>query len=436
MKKLVIVALAVFLALPVLSHAGSVQTRMWDMTIQGYIAGVVQISDQDDAAVWGAPYVPARRTGTAEVQGNEWGNTAVNSDVRVGMLIKGPETWGAKSSAYLEWDFSGGNVTVPAGGGSNGTAKLRHAWLRWDWAKDAILFGNAGSLYRDFGVGLPPGVGSVIAEPVLWGGPRDFQLRWIHKWTKEITTSFAAVYGGGEGWPRTGTANDYTRETLPMLVGHFKYASDSCGKVGPLNMVFGGSAIIAQRSVSRDTGVAGHNRYSKSHGYGWLANAVAQIPIIPEKNNNKAGGLVFNAYAEVSQNLPQSLNMGSEAHYRSIYASAIGPVFASADDASYPRGYLIQGTLNLWYTNTVFSTFTYALNRYQYSRAYLGNGTGEVARKQYFLVTLMYQPNPSLVTGIEYARYVADYSYRAAGIPASKKWGVANAVRFGAYYYF
>ena len=41
MKKLVIVAIAVFLAMPVLSHAGPVNNK-WDMTIGGFV-GVVRV---------------------------------------------------------------------------------------------------------------------------------------------------------------------------------------------------------------------------------------------------------------------------------------------------------------------------------------------------------------------------------------------------------
>ncbi len=390
----------------------------------------MQISDQNDAMMWGGPYTPARRTGTSASFTNDFGNTAVNADVRIGMRFTGPDTWGAKSSAYLEWDFTGINS------GENGDAKIRHAWMRWDWAKDAILFGNTTSLYRDFGVGLAPGVGSVIAEPVLWGGPRDFQLRWIHKWNKELTSSVAGVWGGLDKWTGSGTANQFTRTNLPFLVGHIKYASDSCGKVGPLNMVFGMSGVLGMREIDRDSGYAHIGRYSTTHRYGWLANAVAQIPIIPERNKNKAGGLVFNAYAEVSQNLPYGLGMGAYPYWPSPYTSADGPVFRSGDDASYPRGYLLQGTLNFWYTDKVYSTFTYAYNRYQFSRRATALYGTTPLQKMYYLVTLMYQPNPSLVAGIEYARYLADFSYASGGYPGAKKWGVANAVRFGAYYYF
>jgi hypothetical protein len=427
MKKLVIVALAVFLAMPVLSQAGSATSR-WDLTIGGYIATILQYSDQADAAPWGATYAPARRTGNTENYNNEFSNTSANVDVRVGMRIAGPDTFGAKSSAYLEWDFTGG------WGGENGEAKIRHAWMKFDWAKDAILFGNATVLYRDIAMGLPPGTGQVIAEPVLWGGPRNVQLRWEHKWTKEFMSKFALVWAGQDRFYQSGTINEFTMSNLPQLAGQIRYASDACGKVGPLNLAFAMNGVIGKSYFARtDTaavpGAVAGRPYSGTHGYGWLANAAFQIPIIPERNNNKAMGLVFRTNVEVTQGLGIGL---SPVYYLS--SASPGYAYRSGSDYSKARAYLLETTLNFWFTDTIYSQFTYALNRFQYSSRYMLADSNRIDRKQYWLAGVFYQPNPSLVTGIEYTRYRADYSL--TGTPATKKYGTANAVRFGAYYYF
>jgi hypothetical protein len=432
MKKLVIVALAVFLAMPVLSHAGSATSR-WDLTIGGYIATIVQYSDQADALPWLASYTPARRTGNTQSANDEFSNTSASVDVRVGMRIAGPDTWGAKSSAYLEWDFAGG------WGGENGEARIRHAWMKFDWAKDAILFGATTALYRDIAMGLPPGVGQVIAEPVMWGGPRNIQLRWEHKWTKEFMSKFALVWAGQDKYFQSGTMNEFTMSNLPQLAGQIRYASDACGKVGPLNLAFAMNGVIGKTYFVRDDtspavpGAVAGRPYSGVNGYGWLANASIQIPIIPEKNNSKAMGLVFRTNVEVTQGLGLGVN---PVYYLSSSGTSgsSNPYARGGDDYSKARAYLLETTLNFWFTDTIYTQFTYALNRYGYSSRYMLGASSRVDRRQYWLAGVFYQPNPSLVTGIEYTRYRADYSL--TGTPATKKYGTANAVRFGAYYYF
>ncbi len=423
MKKLLLVALAILLAVPAVGHA-AVASRMWDLTIQGYVAAIVQFSDQNDKLA--TQGTPARRTGTGEVEANEFSNLATNVDSRIGFLAKGPDTWGAKTSAYMEWDFAG------FASGTNGAARIRHTWINWDWAKDSIRFGNQGSIWRDVGMGLPPGASSVIAEPVVWGGPRDFELRWTHRYSKQFETKFAAVWGGLDKFFESGTANEYTHTNLPFLAGQARWNSDSCGKVGNMNLAVVANAVVGQYAKMRDTGVAGHNRYSQTHGYGWLANAAVQVPIIPEKQGNKAGSIVLFGYLEAVQGLPIGVNPGS--YTRSIYTSPSGPVYASADDYSYPRGYLAQATGYFYMANSVFVNLTYGLNKYEGSTRALRAGN-TVDRKQFYLVSLAYQPNPALYMGIEYARYVADYNHGSA-YPAGQSQGVSNAIRFGAYYYF
>ena len=46
---------------------------------------------------------------TLKTRTDELSNFGMQIDPRIGFLIKGPDTWGAKTSAYIEWDFSGIN---------------------------------------------------------------------------------------------------------------------------------------------------------------------------------------------------------------------------------------------------------------------------------------------------------------------------------------
>ncbi len=70
-----------------------------------------------------------------------WNNTSGNifaeGQSRLNFIVKGPDAWGAKTMARLEFDFT----TVPAGE-SVGLANFRHSYMQFNWANDEILIGN------------------------------------------------------------------------------------------------------------------------------------------------------------------------------------------------------------------------------------------------------------------------------------------------------
>lgn len=62
---------------------------------------------------------------------------------RLGVDVKGPELWGAKTSAKVEVDFRGSGTTYS-------TVRLRHAYLNLDWGKSTLMVGqNWHPLYGD-----------------------------------------------------------------------------------------------------------------------------------------------------------------------------------------------------------------------------------------------------------------------------------------------
>jgi hypothetical protein len=209
-----------------MSFAGSA-TSTWDLTINGYVGVFAQWADQE-TAMWGPATNAVRRTGSQENRTDEFGTFSMQIDPRITFAIKGPDMFGAKSSAMIQWDFSGMGASTNVGA-DNGEAKIRYAMMRFDWAKDTILFGNWVWNYRDGAGGQPPpGQGTLIALPGAFGGPRETQLKWIHNFNKNFSTRFALVYPTLEGWKldgfggNTGTANansDYMRSGLPFLSG-------------------------------------------------------------------------------------------------------------------------------------------------------------------------------------------------------------------------
>jgi hypothetical protein len=438
MKKLVIVAIAVLLAMPVLSHAGSATSR-WDLTINGYVGVFAQFADQEFTMM--APASNAsRRTGKVENRTDQFGNFSAQIDPRITFLIKGPDAFGAKTSANIQWDFSGMGSAANVGA-DNGEAKIRYAMMKFDWANDSILFGNWVQNYRDGAGGQPPpGYGTLVALPGNFGGPRETQLRWEHRFGKDFSTKLALVYPTLEGWKldgfggNTGAANansDWMRSNLPLLSGMVRYASDSCGRIGIFNLVAGMSGVVGEKSIMRDAGAATRGRYSQVTDYGWLAEAFFQIPIIPERNANKAGALLFYANAMTGQGLTQYSPQLFPAAYNRLGSAG------TARDYYAPKGNAWEAGFMVWFTDTVWLSPSYNVMSTQLSSRYrslLALDT-QARQTQNYNIFLGYAPTPAITMGIEYTRLVTNYAkYNSAD--GFKNWGVANAVRFGAYYYF
>jgi hypothetical protein len=441
MKKLVIAVIAVLLALPVVSFAGSA-TSMWDLTIGGYIAVIGQVSDQE-TAMWGVATNASRRSGSAENRTDKFGTFAAQIDPRITFNIKGPDMFGAKSSATVQWDFSGmGGATNV--GADNGEAKIRYAKMQFDWANDTILFGNWVWNYRDGAGGEPaPGVGTLIALPGQFGAPRETQLRWQHNFNKNFSTKLALVYPTLEGWKldgfggNTGAANansDYMRSKWPFISGMVRYNSDACGKIGNFNLVAGMSGVYGRKSVMRDAGAATRYRYSQKQLDGWLGEAFFMIPIIPERPNNKAGALLFYTNAMAGQGLtPYSAQLFPAAYRRNTTA------VADSDNYSAPRGYAWEVGTMVWLHDKVWLSPSYNDMFTQGSRFWKAANPTAAYRTQNYNIFLAYAPTPALTMGIEYTRIVTNYNVTQnmwTNGTGFKKSGVANAVRFGAYYWF
>jgi hypothetical protein len=439
MKKLVIVAIAVLLALPAVSFAGAATSR-WDLAINGYVGVFAQFADQE-TIMMGPAYNASRRTGNRENRTDEFGNFAVQIDPRITFLINGPDAFGAKTSANIQFDFSGMGSAANVGA-DNGEAKIRYAMMKFDWANDTILFGNWVQNYRDGAGGQPPpGLGTLVALPGGFGGPRETQLRWEHRFGKNFATKIALVYPTLEGWKLNGfngtdnttnnSASDYTRSNLPFLSGMVRYNSDACGRIGNFNLVAGMSGVYGQKSLMRSTdGTARGTIYSQKNEDGWLGEAFFQIPIIPERNQNKAGALLFYANAMAGQGLsPYSPQLFPAAYLRSA---------ADTDDYSTPRGYAYEAGFMVWLHDKVWLSPSYNDMRTQLSSYYKDRiaTVNTVDRMQNYNLYLGYAPTPAITMGIEYTRIVTHYARSAAVNGANKNSGIANAVRFGAYYYF
>ena len=219
-----------------------------------------------------------------------------------------------------------------------------------------------------------------------------------------------------------------------------RFHSDVCGKIGFSELVAGMSGAYGRQSILRGDG----NRpadtpYSQKQEDGWLGEAFFQIPIIPERKDNKAGALLFYTNVTAGQGLPY----GGQTLFQHRG-------MLDTDDYSAPKFYGWQAVFNVWFSNTVWLNMGYNDTRQQVSnrwRSGLGTATAAAqlarfdtpVRNQFWNLSLFYAPNPALTTGIEYTRTVTEYAgpgYVGDNMMAYKKKGTANQVRLGAYYYF
>jgi hypothetical protein len=439
MKKLVIIALAVFLAMPVLSHAAAVNNR-WDMTIGGFVQFHGGYADQSVGSSFNKN-TPNRDNGNREVLEQESGNLFAEGQSRLNFIVKGPDAWGAKTMARLEFDFT----TVPAGE-SVGLANFRHSYMQFNWAQDEILIGN--TWYTN--TGRAPGGGLTFQSlPNVIIPSRTPQIRYTHNFGKSgISTAFALEYPGLGRWMNS--SNNYydkfTQSGYPNLVLNVDYLSDACGKIGPEKLHFGVSGVYGQEKVMRSTtGTARGTIYSGKTNDGYVANVYGYIPIIPEKNMNKAGALGVQGGALWGQGLTNYSGAGMlKATYpTSRYASQTANQ-TFTEDFSSPLAYGWYGALTVYAHDQLHFDFLYTDAHAQTSNfynSYIAGQTG-LTRTSLYNVAMMYEPNPAILLGVEYTRLFAKYAQPGYGtyspyvMGAASKDGTLNAIRFFAQYAF
>lgn len=294
MKKIVLVLLALFIAVPMVSDAGSVTSR-WDMTIGGYIKFDVGYMSQGA----GLDYRAASRSSRSGAQNVTDEFPATNwygGESRLNFAIKGPDAWTAKTSAFLEGDFRGvaGAATV-----QTGMFTLRHAFMTFAWPNTQVLLGHT---WQPWGLIPSFNILAFSENHFMKGATRVPQMRLTQNFTKEFSAAFAVaspsqtLYGNNSA----SYIDDTNRALLPDTSLDIKYATDKCGKIGPWMLTFGLGGMWGREKVTYQS-VA--NRWESDDLNRWGASFYGYIPIIPEKKGNKANALGFTWNAFSGQGL-------------------------------------------------------------------------------------------------------------------------------------
>jgi hypothetical protein len=430
MKKVIIIVLALFLALPAISLAGTATSR-WDLTIGGFVKFDMGIADQGV----GADYTTAQR---ASYLGNEniddkYGNfyTAAG-ETRLNFLVKGPEGWGAKTSAFIEGDFKGMNVT---NGGEYGFFDLRHAYMKFDWPNTTLIAGQTwqrwGYLPTYTGINL----GTNDVNPFL-RGQRQPQLTVEQRFNKSWSASLG-LYASANNLGTVGgesRVNSFTRSGMPFIESEIVFKSDACGKIGPWQMLFGLGGFFGKEKQTYNIGGATTQSWRDKDVNAWGIALKGFIPIIPEKKQSKAGALSVSGNIFTGQNLSWFASSFSNSYARGsvAYRDYVAPVVT---------GGRIQ--IQYFFTNKLFATGWYGYGRVNFSQPYMVStaiNTTTVQNIRHTIINLSYDLNDAIRLGAEYAnistRYAGwQYNTGTTG-PVLDKQGSFNAFRIGAFYFF
>jgi len=434
MKKIVLVLLALFIAVPMVSDAGSVTSR-WDMTIGGFVKFDAGWASQ---AVSG-DYMfasPESYTGNWNVTDKYSNSFMAAGETRLNFAIKGPDGWGAKTSAFIEGDFRQA--------GSYEAFRLRHAFMKFDWGTTDLVIGQTWQTW-----GLMPSFNLLGVNELgpMNKGDRLPQIMVGHKFAKNwslkygLISAYAPQSAGGTIASR-GTLTTNTQNTIfsyPNFQAELGYSSDACGKIGPWMMQFALGGFVGKQKMARRIGGAGTD-WADDDVDNWGLAFKGYIPIIPEKKGNKAGALAITGSAFLAQG-PNAF-FGPWSY--DAYSTGTEPTL-NAFNATVVGGW---GEITYYFLDNVFINGLYGFARYNWSDAIRGllvPGTGAATNAgvastdpqnvQHMVVNMMYDVNPAIRLGIGWTHLQTGYAdIQAAG--AGGKSGSLDVGRIAAWYFF
>ncbi|MGL4293147.1 MAG: hypothetical protein ACRCSQ_06190 [Bacteroidales bacterium] len=237
---------------------------------------------------------------------------------RFSALIEGPDLLKAKSSAYFEFDFTGGNAV---------NLRLRHAWVKMNWTKTGILLGKT---WNPMAEATFPNVAGVHAGAPFRPFGRADQLRMTYNPRPEVCLLLAGVYQTEHRSQVDGTqGGDVRSNPFPELHLQLRYntASVSAGLM---------TEFKTMRPATRTTGTNGTYRTNERvHSFAAGAYANANLALW-----NINGGIIY------GQNMGEFFMQGGyavrtldpETGARTYSTSGVGSVWANIN---YGRQWIV-----------------------------------------------------------------------------------------------
>jgi hypothetical protein len=443
MKKTVIVLLALFLALPAVSFAGSATSR-WDLTIGGYVKFDMGWGSQNQGV--DAYLAQPKGNGPFQSINDNTGNFySYAGETRVNMLTRGPDAWGAKTSAFIEGHFRGDSVP----GNATDTFSLRHAFMSFDWPTTKVIVGHTWQKW-----GLLPTFANTLLEynglgPFLKGS-RQPQIRIEQEFAKNFNWAFAVMSSANTlGQASTGVNNTFTNSEMPFFEGSFGWTTDKCGKIGPWQMLFNLEGFYGRENRNQslivgttltNPGAPVSGTWQNQNVDAWGIAFKGFIPVIPEKKGNKAGALSLSGVVFYAQNPGWYQGPITTSSYNS------SPTLLSIDYHA-PITYGGWGQISYFFTDKLFINGWYGYTRNNLSNFASNSGAGTagsaaaVQNTSQTILNLSYDVNAAIRFGLEGAYFNTRYARSAQGtavdgiLPLQKD-GEYYTIRVGAFYFF
>ena len=333
MKKALLFFLVLLLAVPAISFAGSATSR-WDLTIGGYVkvdAGYTSQAAGPSPAGLEEYFADRNNYQGNQNASNKGGSFAMaTGQTALNFLVKGPDTWGAKTTAFIQGNFVGQTNNNGYSGTRYGTFTLTHAYADFTWANTKLIVGQNWQSW-----GFLPSYNFIGLYDLLLAGRGNTvpQITLIQNFAKSFYASFgiqepynmkdqiggSANLGMAQGPQNTtvgqNTATVRVTSEIPDVTGEIGFKSDACGKIGVNMHCSSASAACGDRTRSSSWIPPIRSTYSTNNVNRWMAVFKGFIPIIPEKNLNKAGALSVSGQVWSGQNLSNWLlgarNIGS-----------------------------------------------------------------------------------------------------------------------------
>ncbi len=425
MKKSVLVMLALFLVIPAISNAGSMTSR-YDVTFGGFVKYDLGYSTQNAHA---DPSLAYRHSSSDRaIFADEYSNSYMTGgETRFNFRIKGPDLWGAKTSAFIEGDFRGTTT-----GNQYGGFQLRHAFMNLKWSAADLLIGQA---YQQWG--MPYYSAQIGADDFkqYLKGIRTPQMAYRYFFTKEFSTMIGIT--SATDWSgATRQYNDgYARSNWPGLQGEVAYWSDRCGKIGANNLKFGLGAYYGKDKESYvDPGNAAN--YKDDTINAWVAAFRYSIPIVPEKQGNKAMSVLLNGNFFLGQNVAGNNWMGSS-------GPSNGSYMRPGHDAAAPTAFGLFAQASWWLTDRLWVNGMYGYLKYNYSEWARTNNAAardKINMTQTYGVNLLWDANQSIRFGIQWLTMFTGYNGKGQGTGTGAGFANGNGqidqYRFAAWYFF
>jgi hypothetical protein len=206
-------------------------------------------------------------------------------------------------------------------------------------------------------------------------------------------------YGNGQAI----TGSRVTSE-IPDFDAEIGYKSEVLGRIGPNVLQLALSGFWGQDTIIF-LNPALKNQYRKDHVDRWAANFKAFIPIIPEKNLNKAGALSLSGAVFTGQNIPSWFGPREIAGDIPYDAN---PGIGVRYTAPVETGGWAQ--ISYYITDKVYLNGLYGRFWNITSGLYNMQFPNQIDQWQAYLLTLFYDVNPAVRVGLEGSYYAAHFT--------------------------